>query len=117
MRHAGNALKYLSLLFMFVAFPYQNAGNFTLKAPKGATLQISYLGYKDKEVKVGNGPIDVTLVTDDQWMQENPVALAEITDNHNKKTNFRVNTYLEATLIKGLTFKTELSADYNFNHY
>lgn len=25
MRHAGNALKYLSLLFMFVAFPYQNA--------------------------------------------------------------------------------------------
>ena len=100
MKHAGNALKYLSLLFMFVAFPYQNAvaqngnvkgtvvaddgpiigatvrvkgqpnmatvtdldGNFTLKAPKGATLQISYLGYKDKEVKVGNGPIDVTLV-------------------------------------------------------
>ena len=54
---------------------------------------------------------------DDQWMPENPVALAEITDNHNKKTNFRVNTYLEATLIKGLTFKTELSADYNFNHY
>lgn len=25
MKHAGNALKYLSLLFMFVAFPYQNA--------------------------------------------------------------------------------------------
>ena len=34
MRHAGNALKYLSLLFIFVAYPYQNAGNFTLKAPK-----------------------------------------------------------------------------------
>lgn len=29
-------------------------GNFTLKAPKGATLQISYLGYKDKEVKSDN---------------------------------------------------------------
>ena len=108
MKHAGNALKYLSLLFMFVAFPYQNAvaqngnvkgtvvaddgpvigatvrvkgqpnmatvtdldGNFTLKAPKGATLQISYLGYKDKEVKVGNGPIDVTLVTDAQALSE-----------------------------------------------
>lgn len=54
---------------------------------------------------------------DDQWMPDNPVALAEITDNHNKKTNFRVNTYLEATIIKGLTFKTELSADYNFNNY
>ena len=108
MKHAGNALKYLSLLFMFVAFPYQNAvaqngnvkgtvvaddgpiigatvrvkgqpnmatvtdldGNFTLKAPKGATLQISYLGYKDKEVKVSNGPIDVTLVTDAQALSE-----------------------------------------------
>ena len=52
-----------------------------------------------------------------QWMPDNPVALAEITDNHNKKTNFRVNTYLEATILKGLTFKTELSADYNFNNY
>lgn len=54
---------------------------------------------------------------DDQWMPDNPVALAEITDNYNKKTNFRVNTNLEAKLYKGLTFKTELSADYNFNHY
>ena len=54
---------------------------------------------------------------DDQWMPDNPVALAEITDNYNKKTNFRVNTYLEASLVKGLTFKTELSADYNFNNY
>ena len=54
---------------------------------------------------------------DDQWMPDNPVALAEITDNHNKKTNFRINTNLEAQLYKGLTFKTELSADYNYNHY
>ena len=89
MKHAGNALKYLSLLFIFVAFPYQTAvaqnsnvkgtvvaddgpvigatvrvkgqpnsatvtdldGNFVLKAPKGASLQISYLGYKDKDRK------------------------------------------------------------------
>ena len=54
---------------------------------------------------------------DDQWMPENPVALAEITDNYNKKQNFRVNGYLEATLMKGLTYKTELSADYNNNKY
>ena len=54
---------------------------------------------------------------DDQWMPDNPVALAEITDNHNKKTNFRVNGYLEVQLWKGISFKTELSADYNFNHY
>jgi len=54
---------------------------------------------------------------DDQWMPDNPVALAELTQQYNKKTNFRVNTYLEAEIIKGLTFKTELSADYNFTKY
>lgn len=52
---------------------------------------------------------------DDQWMPENAVALAEIKTNYAKRLNFRVNTYLEATIIKGLTFKTELSADYNLN--
>lgn len=55
---------------------------------------------------------------DDQWMPDNPVALAEITDNHNKKTNFRVNAYLDADLYKDwVSFKTEVSADYNFNRY
>lgn len=50
-------------------------------------------------------------------MPDNPVALAEITQNYNKKFNFRANTYLEATIIKGLTFRTELSGDYNNNKY
>ena len=54
---------------------------------------------------------------DDQWMPDNPVALASIKDNYNKKLNFRVNTYLEAEIIKGLTFKTELSADFNQSKY
>ncbi len=54
---------------------------------------------------------------DDQWMPDNPVALAEIKSNYNKKVNYRVNSYLEATILKGLTFKTELSADYNNNAY
>ena len=52
---------------------------------------------------------------DDQWMPDNAVALAEIKTNFAKRLNFRVNTYLEATLYKGLTYKTELSADYNLN--
>lgn len=54
---------------------------------------------------------------DDVWMPENPVGLASIRTNENRKTNFRFNTYLEATILKGLTFKTELSADWNFNNY
>ncbi len=52
---------------------------------------------------------------DDQWMPDNAVALAEIKTNYAKRLNFRINAYLEATIIKGLTFKTELSADYNQN--
>lgn len=52
---------------------------------------------------------------DDQWMPDNAVALAEIKTNFAKRMNFRLNTYLEATLLKGLTLKTELSADYNLN--
>jgi len=52
---------------------------------------------------------------DDQWMPDNAVALAELKSNYAKRFNFRINTYLEATLYKGLTFKTELSADYNLN--
>ena len=54
---------------------------------------------------------------DDQWMPDNPVALAEITDNHNKKVNVRANGFLEASIWKGITFRTELSADYNYNYY
>lgn len=52
---------------------------------------------------------------DDQWMPENAVALAEIKTNYAKRTNFRINTYLEAIFMKGLSFKTELSVDYNLN--
>lgn len=52
---------------------------------------------------------------DDQWMPDNAVALAEIKTNYAKRLNFRINTYLEATIIKDLTFKTELSTDYNLN--
>lgn len=54
---------------------------------------------------------------DDSWMPENQVALASIRTNNNKKENFRFTTYLEATLLKGLTLKTELSTDYNLNKF
>lgn len=45
-------------------------GNFSINAPKGATLQISYLGYKNKEVKVGAGHLDVTLLQDAELLNE-----------------------------------------------
>ena len=34
-----------------------------------------------------------------------------IKDNRNEKMGIRANTYAEATIIDGLTFKTELSFD------
>lgn len=54
---------------------------------------------------------------DDVWMPVNAIALANMRENYNKKFNFRVNGSLEATLYKGLTLKTELSADYNLNKF
>ena len=33
---------------------------------------------------------------EEQWMPENPLGLAEITTNNNKKDNFRFNVFLEA---------------------
>ncbi len=54
---------------------------------------------------------------DDVWMPDNPVGLASIITNKNKKLNLRFNAFLEATLYKGLTLRTELSGDYNLNKY
>ena len=54
---------------------------------------------------------------DDVWMPVNAIAMANMRENYNKKMNFRVNGSLEATLAKGLTLKTELSADYNANKF
>lgn len=50
---------------------------------------------------------------EDVWMPVNPVGMASIRENYNKRHNFRFNTYLDATLTDGLSFRTELSTDYN----
>lgn len=65
-------------------------------------------------VKSANGSYDGP---DDVWMPVNAIALANMRENFNKKLNFRINGSLEATLYKGLTYKTELSADYNLNKF
>ncbi len=46
-------------------------GNFTLNVKPGATLVISYIGYKTQEVVVGNqSKINVTLASDDELLEE-----------------------------------------------
>jgi len=52
----------------------------------------------------------------DEYVQNNPVGLAMIKDNRNEKTGIRANTYAEATLLNGLTYKTELSFDYGITN-
>lgn len=52
----------------------------------------------------------------DQYVQSNPVGLAMLIDNHNEKMGTRGNTYLEATIIKGLTFRSELSFNYGITN-
>ena len=52
---------------------------------------------------------------DDVWMPLNPIGLAKLKTNYNKKVNFRFGAYLEADIISGLKLKSEVSADYNFN--
>lgn len=54
---------------------------------------------------------------EDTWMPDNPVGLASLITNNNKKTNFRLNAFLEATLYKGLTLRTEVAGDWNYNNY
>lgn len=54
---------------------------------------------------------------DDVWMPDNPVGLASLITNYNRKLNFRFGGYLEADIIDGLKYKTEVSVDYNFNRY
>lgn len=52
----------------------------------------------------------------DEFVQTNPVGMALLNNNRNEKMGIRANTYAEATLLKGLTFKTELSFDYGITN-
>jgi len=47
----------------------------------------------------------------DMYVQTNPVGMAMMRENENEKTGLRSNVYAEATIIEGLTFKTEHSSD------
>ena len=52
---------------------------------------------------------------DDVWMPDNPIGLAKLKTNYNRKINFRFGAYVEADIIEGLKLKSEISADYNLN--
>ena len=45
-------------------------GNFSLNVKAGATLVVSYVGYKSEEVKAGKGPLNITLKEDAKALDE-----------------------------------------------
>ncbi|WP_028909315.1 SusC/RagA family TonB-linked outer membrane protein [Prevotella sp. AGR2160] len=46
-------------------------GNFTLNVPQGATVVVSYIGYKTQEIPVGNqNEINVTMKVDDKTLED-----------------------------------------------
>lgn len=52
----------------------------------------------------------------DEYVQNNPVGLAMLKDNRNEKAGIRANTFAEATLLKGLTYKTEYALNYGITN-
>ncbi|QOG01360.1 TonB-dependent receptor [Flavobacterium sp. MDT1-60] len=53
-----------------------------------------------------------------EFVQNNPIGLASIKDNHNKNYGMRANAYAEIGFTKDLKFKTTYSLDYGFaNNY
>jgi TonB-linked SusC/RagA family outer membrane protein len=53
-----------------------------------------------------------------EFVQNNPIGLASIKDNHNINYGMRANTYAEIGFSKDLKFKTQYSLDYGFaNNY
>jgi TonB-linked SusC/RagA family outer membrane protein len=51
--------------------------------------------------------------SDEQFMPTNPMAMAMLIDNRNEIYGIRANTYAEVAFLPELTYRTELSFDYN----
>ena len=45
-------------------------GNFSLNARPGETIIVSYIGFKTKETKAGNGPLNIKLEEDNKTLNE-----------------------------------------------
>ena len=77
-------------------------------------IKIALKQTPDVAVRNADGNFDGPATT--EYVQSNPVGLALLKDNSNEKAQFRGNAFAEATIIKGLTFKTEYSFDYGIGN-
>jgi len=53
---------------------------------------------------------------DANFAQSNPIGLANLLENHNKKGGVRSNIYADFTIVEGLNLRTEYSNDINFGN-
>ncbi|MBP9507975.1 MAG: TonB-dependent receptor [Bacteroides sp.] len=98
--------KYLK---MGVNFAFSNS-NQKLTVSEESLIQIALKQTPNVPVRNAEGNYDGP--DTNEYVQNNPVGLAMIKKNENEKMGIRANTYAEATIIDGLTYKTELSFDY-----
>ncbi|MEN2402510.1 TonB-dependent receptor [Flavobacterium sp. MC2016-06] len=65
-------------------------------------------------VRNADGTFDGSDTT--EFVQNNPIGLASIRDNHNQSYDIRANTYAEISFTKDLKFKTTYALDYGFSN-
>ncbi len=102
-----------SFLNMGVTFALANSEqNTTIQDNR--LIQVALRQTPNVAVRNANGDFDGPATS--EFVQNNPVALSLIQENSNTLMNVRANTFLEAKLSEGLTFKTEFSADVGFRN-
>lgn len=76
-------------------------GNFSLNANKGATLVISYIGYLTQKVKVGDGPLKITMKEDTQQLDE--VVVVGYGTTSKRKTTSAISSVKSEDILKAPT--------------
>lgn len=100
-------------LRMGINFAFSNS-NQKLTVSDESLIQVALKQTPNVPVRNADGTYDGPETS--EYVQNNPVGLAMIKENRNEKMGIRANTYAEATIIDGLTYRTELSFDYGITN-
>ncbi|MGB4577889.1 MAG: TonB-dependent receptor [Paludibacter sp.] len=92
-----------------VSFAFNNSFQ-TLTVSDQSLISTALRTTPDVPVRNADGSF---AASSEQYMPTNPMAMALLIDNNNEVYGIRANTYAEATIIPGLTYRTELSFDFN----